>query len=113
MINTGHTNDAERILFTSSFEGNFHNNLFTDATTKQNNLRNATYKAAIEAYGRRVKTNADWHEANLNVMEPMNATKRSDLIQYKKIQIEKISSPCKKQVEKVNRWQGAVQMNTR
>ena len=84
-INTAHTNDAERIkYFTSSFESNFHNNLSTDATTKWNNLRNATYKAAMEAYGRRVRTNADWYEANLNVMEPLTAAKRSALIQYKK-----------------------------
>ena len=52
------------------FESNFYNNLSTNATTKWNNLRNATYKAAVEAYGRRVRTNADWYEANLNVMEP-------------------------------------------
>ena len=84
-INTGHTSDAERIKhFTSSFESNFHNNLSTDVTTKWNNLRNATYKAAMEAYGRRVRTNADWYEANLNVMEPWTAAKRSVLIQYKK-----------------------------
>ena len=84
-INTGHTNDAERIKhFTSSFESNFHNNLSTDATTKWNNLRNATYKAAVEAYGRRIRNNADWYEANLNVMEPLTAAKRSALIQYKK-----------------------------
>ena len=39
-INTGHTNDAERIKhFTSSFKSNFHNNWSTDATTKWNNLR--------------------------------------------------------------------------
>ena len=34
-VNTGQTNDAERIKhFTSSFESNFHNSLSTDATTK-------------------------------------------------------------------------------
>ena len=48
-INTSHTNDAERIKhFISSFESNFHKNLPTDATTKWNNLHNATYKAAVE-----------------------------------------------------------------
>ena len=66
------------------FESNFHNNLFIDATTKWNNLRNATYKAAMEAYGRRIRNNADWYEENLNVMEPLTAAKRSALIQYKK-----------------------------
>ena len=70
------TNDAERIKhFTFSFESNFHNNLSTDATTKWNNLCNATYKAAVEAYGRRVRNNVDWYEANLNVMEPLTAAK--------------------------------------
>ena len=89
-INTGHTNDAKRIKhFTSSFESNFHNNLSTDATTKWNNLRNATYKAAMEAYGRRIRKNADWNEANLNVMEPLNAAKISALIQYRKDPIRK------------------------
>ena len=84
-INTGHTNDAERIMhFTSSFESNFHNNLSTDAATKWNNLCNATYKAAMEAYGRRIRNNAYWYKANLNVMEPLTAAKRSALIQYKK-----------------------------
>ena len=38
----------------------------------------------MEAYGRRVRTNADWYEANLNVMEPLTAAKRAALIQYKK-----------------------------
>ena len=84
----------------------------TDATTKWNNLRNATYKAAAEAYDWRVRNNADWYEANLNVMESLTATKRLVLIQYKRIQIEKIWSPCKKQEGKVNNWQGTVQMNT-
>ena len=76
------TNDAERIKH--SFESNFHNKLSTDATTKWNNLGNATYRAAMEAYGRRIRNNADWYEANLNVMEPLTAAKRSALIQYKK-----------------------------
>ena len=75
-INTGHTNDAERIKhFISSFESNFHNNLFTDPTTKWNNLHNATYKAAVEAYGRRIRYNVDWYESNLNVTEPLTAAK--------------------------------------
>ena len=38
----------------------------------------------MEAYGRRVRTNADWYEANFNVMEPLTSAKRSALIQYKK-----------------------------
>ena len=38
----------------------------------------------MEAYGKKVRTNADWYEANLNVMEPLTAAKRSALIQYKK-----------------------------
>ena len=85
-INTGHTNDAERIKhFTSSFESNFHNNLFTDDTKKWNNLHNATYKAAVEAYGSRVRNNANWYEANLNMMEPFTAAERSALIQYQRI----------------------------
>ena len=84
-INTSHTNDAERIKhITSFFEKNFHNNLSTDATTKWNNLCNATYKAAMEAYGRRIRNNADWYEANLNMMELLSAAKRSALIPYKK-----------------------------
>ena len=61
----------------------------TDATTKWNNLCNAAYKAAVEAYGRRVRNNADWYEAVHNVMEPLTATKRSALIQYRRIQIKK------------------------
>ena len=82
--------------------------MFTDATAKCN----ATYKATMEAYGRRVRTNADWYEANLNVMEPLTAAKRSALIQYKKDPNKKIWFPCKKQGEKVNSQQGAVQMNS-
>ena len=75
-IDTSHTNNTERIKhFTSSFESNVHNNLSTYATTKWNNLRNATYKAAVEAYGRRIRNNADWYEANFNVMEPLTAAK--------------------------------------
>ena len=58
-ITTGHTNSVERIKHFTSFESNFHNNLPTDATTKWNNLPNATYKAAMEAYGRRIRNNAD------------------------------------------------------
>jgi hypothetical protein len=59
--------------------------LSTDVTTKWNNLRNATYKAALEAYGWMVRTNADWYEASLNMMAPLTAAaKRSALIQYKK-----------------------------
>ena len=97
-INSAHTNDAERIKhFTSSFKSNFHNNLSADATTKWNNFCNATYKAAMEAYGRRVRNNADWYEANLNVMEPLTAAKRSALIQYKKLQNRKTWSLSKKQ----------------
>ena len=89
-INTGHANDAEGIKhFTSSFESNFHNNWPTDATTKWNDFYNATYKAAVKAYGRRVRNNANWYEANLNVMEPLSAAKRSALIHYKMIQLEK------------------------
>ena len=77
-INTGHTNDAERIKhFTSSFESSFHNNLSTDATAKWNNIRNATYKAAVKAYGMRIRNNDDWYEANLNVMETLTAAKVS------------------------------------
>ena len=38
----------------------------------------------MEAYGRRIRNNADWYEANLNVMELLTAAKRSALIQYKK-----------------------------
>ena len=95
-INTGHTNDAERIKhFASSFGSNFHNNLLTDATTKWNTLCNATYKAAVEAYGRRIRKNADWYEANLNMMEHLIAAKRSALIQYNRsalIQYKKVSS---------------------
>ena len=53
----------------------------TDATTKWNNLRNATYKAAVEAYGRRIRNNADWYEANLTVMEPLTVAKWLALIQ--------------------------------
>ena len=80
-INTGHTNDAKMIkYFTSSFESNFHNNLSTDAKTKWNNLHNATYITAVEAYDRRIRNNADWYEANLNVMEPLTAAKWSALI---------------------------------
>ena len=60
-----------------------------DATTKWNNLRNATYKAAMEAYGRKIRNNADRYEANLNVMELLTASKRSALIQYKKDPIRK------------------------
>ena len=75
-INTGHTNDAEKIRhFTFSFESNNQNNLSTDAKTNWNNLRNATYKAAMEAYGRRIRNNANWYEANLNVMAPLTAAK--------------------------------------
>ena len=112
-INTGHIYDAERIKhFTSSFESNFHNNLSTDATTKWNNLRNATYKAAMEANGRRIRNNADWYEANLNVMEPLTAAKISALIQYKKDPNRKYLVSFKNQGEKVNSWQGALQMNT-
>ena len=64
--NTAHTNDAEMIKhFTSFFESIFHNNMSTDATTKWNNLRNATYKAAMEAYGRKVRNNADFMRQTL------------------------------------------------
>ena len=97
-INTGHTNNAERIKhFTSTFESNFHNNLSIDATTKWNNFCNATYKAAVKAYGRRIRNNADWYEANFNVIEPLTAAKRSALIQYKRIQLEKygLLASCK------------------
>ena len=45
-------------------------------------------------------------------MEPLTAPKRSALIQYKKDPKLKILSGCKKQGEKVNSWQGAMQMNT-
>ena len=84
-INTGHTNNVERIKhFTSSFESNFHNNLSTDATTKWNTLCNATYKAAVEAYGRKIRKTADWYEANVNVTEHLTAAIKSALIQYKK-----------------------------
>ena len=102
----------ERSSTLPPFESNFHNSLSTDATTKWNNLHNATYKAALEAYGRRVRNNANWYEANLNVMKPLIAAKRSALIQYKKDQIEKIWFPCKNQEGNVNSWQGAVQINT-
>ena len=112
-INIAHTNNAERIKhFTSSFESIFRYILSTDATTKWNNHRNATYKAAMEAYGRRVRTNGDWYEANLNVMESLSAAERSALIQYKKDPNRIIWSTCKKHEVKVNSWQGAVQMNT-
>ena len=112
-INTGHTNDAERIKhFTSSFENNFHNNLSTDATTKCNNLPNATYKAAVETYGRMVRTNADWNEANLNVMKPLTAAKRSALIQYRKVPNRKNLVSLQEARRKVNSWQENVQPNT-
>ena len=45
----------------------------------------------MEVYGRRIRNNADWYEANLNVMEPLTAAKRSVLIQYKKDPIRKKS----------------------
>jgi len=38
----------------------------------------------VEAYGKRIRNDADWYEANLSVMEPLTAAKRSALIQYKK-----------------------------
>ena len=38
----------------------------------------------MEAYGKRIRNYADWYEANLSVMEPLTAAKRSALIQYKK-----------------------------
>ena len=82
-ICTVHTNGAKRIKhFNSSFESNFHNNFSTHAATKWNNLCNATYKTAVKSYGKKVINNAYWYEANLNVMEPLTAAKRSALIQY-------------------------------
>ena len=43
----------------------------------------------MEAYGKWVRKNADWYEANLNEMESLTAAKQSALIQYKKDAIRK------------------------
>ena len=69
--------------------------------------------AAMEAYGRRIRNNADWYEANLNVMEPLTVAKRSALIQYKKDpNRKKYGLLARRKEEKSTADKGVVQMNT-
>ena len=84
----------------------------TDATTKWNNLRNATYKAAMKEYRRRVRINADWYEANLNVMEPLTAAIKVSSQPIKKDPNRKNLVSLQEVRRKSQQLASAVQMNT-
>ena len=112
-INTSHTNDAERIKhFTSSFESNFHNNLSTDATT--NGIISAMQHTKLQwkhmVGGSEIMPTG--MKQILMWWSPWLQQKVSSNPMQKGSNEKKIWSPCKTQGEKVNSWQGAVQMNT-
>jgi hypothetical protein len=46
-------------------------------------LRDAVYNAAITAYGKKERKNADWYEAHWEEMEPVTEAKRKALLAYK------------------------------
>ena len=55
-----------------------------DATeSKWAQLRDAVYSAAITAYGKKARKNADWFEAHWEGMEPVTWAKRKALLAYK------------------------------
>ena len=55
-----------------------------DATeSKWAHLRNAVYSAAVTAYGKKARKNADWFEAYWEEMEPVTEAKRKALLAYK------------------------------
>ena len=50
-------------------------------------LRVSVYSAAISAYGKKERKNADWFEAHWEEMEPVTEGKRQAFLAYK-------ASPC-------------------
>lgn len=54
-----------------------------DAQRKWDLLRKSIYNTAIGTFGKKVRRNTDWFEANVEVMKPILEAKRTALVRYK------------------------------
>ena len=84
-VNTCCTSNSER---THQFTRKLEEALGSEGTidtidTKWSHLRDALYDAAIHAYGKKERKNADWYEAHWEEMEPLVEEKRKALLAYK------------------------------
>ena len=70
-------NEALQADLSNSYDKNL------DAQSKWNLLRNSIYSTAIGTYGKKVRRNADWFEANVEVMKPILEAERTALVDYK------------------------------
>lgn len=59
------------------------------AEDRWNHIRDATYKSAVDTFGKRERKNPDWFEAGIEELESAISSKRTALLNYKK-------DPCEK-----------------
>ena len=55
----------------------------SDATVTWSYIKDATYKAALDTFGKKNRDREDWFEANLATLEPAYAKKREALLEHK------------------------------
>ena len=80
-INTANTKDTERIdSFLSSIRTLPGADISRSAEDRWTFLREKIHTHAIEAFGKKIKTNKDWFEANLQTLKPLIETKRRALL---------------------------------
>ena len=79
------SNPAKTQHFLNCPDENLARKTSEDDTTESKwaHLRDAVYSAAITAYGKKTRKNADWLEAHWEEMEPVTEAKRKALLAYK------------------------------
>lgn len=72
------------------------------AEDRWNHIRDATYKSAVDTFGKRERKNPDWFEAGIEELEPAISSKRTALLNYKK-------DPCEKTLTALRRARSEAQ----
>nr|XP_058942010.1 uncharacterized protein LOC131770312 [Pocillopora verrucosa] len=72
------------------------------AEDRWNHIRDATYKSAVDTFGKRERKNPDWFEAGIKELEPAISSKRTALLNYKK-------DPCEKTLTALRRARSEAQ----
>lgn len=102
-INTAMTSLPElRTRFLDTIQEALNNCPTTSTDARWNYIREATYKSAVNTFGKRVRKDPDWFEAGISKLEPAISSKRTALLNHKQ-------DPCPKTLAALRKARSDVQ----
>ena len=96
-INTAKTSVPElKERFADTIQEALSNYPTSSTEARWNHIRDATFKTAVDTFGKRERKNPDWFEDDAGELEPVIASKRQALLNYKQDPREKTLAALRK-----------------